>query len=37
MVKFREREIIKEKFYAVKRPINIWNNNVGNIIASKLA
>ena len=31
-----DREIAKEKFYAVKRPIEIWDVNVDNIVISKL-
>ena len=36
MVRFGEREIAKEKFYAEKRPITIWDVNVDNIVISKL-
>ena len=36
MVKFGEREIEKENFYAAKRPIKIWDVNVDNIVISKL-
>ena len=33
----REREIAKEKFYAAKRPINIWwDINADNTVISKL-
>ena len=35
MVKFGEREIAKESFYAAKRPIKIWDVNVDNIFISK--
>ena len=35
MVKFGDKEIAKEKFYAAKRPIKIWDVNVGNIAISK--
>ena len=31
-----EREIAKEKFYASKKAINIWDVNVENIVISKL-
>ena len=31
-----EREIAKEKFYAAKKPINIWDINIENIVISKL-
>ena len=36
MVRFREKEIAKEKFYAAKKPIKIWNVNIDNIVVSKL-
>ena len=36
MVKFGKTEIAKEKFYAAKKPINIWDVNVDNILISKL-
>ena len=36
MVKFGEREIAKERFYAAKRPIKTWDVNVDNIVISKL-
>ena len=36
MVRFGDREIAKEKFYAAKRPIKIWDANVDNIVISKL-
>ena len=36
MVRFGEKEMLKEKFYAVKKPIKIWDVNVDNIIISKL-
>ena len=36
MVRFREREIAKEKFYAAKRPIKIWDVNVDSKVISKL-
>ena len=32
MVKFGKTEIVKEKFYAAKKPIKIWDN----IVISKL-
>ena len=32
---FRERKA-KERFYAAKRPIKIWDVNVDNIVISKL-
>ena len=36
MVKFEKTEIAKERFYAAKKPITIWNINVDNIVISKL-
>ena len=36
MVRFGERETAKEKFYAAKKPIKIWDVNVDNIVISKL-
>ena len=36
MVKFGKREISKEKFYAAKKPIKLWDVNVDNIVISKL-
>ena len=36
MVRFGKREIAKEKFDAAKKPINIWDANVDNIVISKL-
>ena len=36
MMKFEEREIAKDIFYAAKRPIRIWGVNVDNIVISKL-
>ena len=36
MVTFGEKEIAKEKFYAAKRPVKVWNVNVDNIFVSKL-
>ena len=32
MVRFGEREIANEKFYAAKRPIIIWDVNVKNML-----
>ena len=32
MLKFEEREIAKEKFYAVKKPIKFWDVSVNNIV-----
>ena len=36
MVRFGEREIAKEKFYAAKKLIKIWDVNVHNIVILKL-
>ena len=36
MVRFGDRGIAKESFYAAKRPIKIWDVNVNNIGISKL-
>ena len=36
MSRFGETKITKEKFYATKRPIKIWDVNVDNIVISKL-
>ena len=36
MVKFGETEIVKEKFYAAKKPMKTWDANVGNIVISEL-
>ena len=35
-MRFGEKEIAKEKFYAAKKPIKIWDVNVDNIVISKL-
>ena len=36
MVRFREKKITKEKFYAAKNPMKIWDVNADNIVTSKL-
>ena len=36
MLRFGETKITKEKFYAAKKAINIWDVNVDNIVISKL-
>ena len=36
MMRFGDRKIAKEKFYAAKRPINICDVNIDNIVISKL-
>ena len=36
MVRFGEKEIVKEKFYAAKKPLKIWDINVGIMVISKL-
>ena len=35
-MRFGEKEIVKEKFSAAKKPINIWDVNVDNVVISKL-
>ena len=36
MLRLRKTKITKEKFYAEKKPINIWDVNIDNIVVSKL-
>ena len=36
MIRFGEKEIMKEKIYAAKKPIKIWDVNVDNMVVSKL-
>ena len=36
MVRFGEKEIAKEKFYAAKKPIKIQDVNIDNIVIRKL-
>ena len=36
MLRFGEKEIVKERFYASKKPIKVWNVNVDDIVISKL-
>ena len=36
MVRFGEKEIAKEKFYATKKSIKSWDVNVDNIVISKV-
>ena len=36
MLRFGKTKIAKEKFYAAKKPIKIWDVNVENIVISKL-
>ena len=36
MVRFGEKVKAKEKFYAAKKPIKIWDVDVDNIVVSKL-
>ena len=36
MLRFGETKIAKEKFYAAKNPIKVWDINVANIVISKL-
>ena len=35
MLRFGEIKVIKRKFYAAKKPINIWDVNVDDIVTSK--
>ena len=35
-MEFAKTEIAKEKFYAARKPIEIWNVNVDKIVISKL-
>ena len=32
LLRFEEREIAKKKFYAAKKPMQIWNFNFENIV-----
>ena len=34
MVRFGEKEIVKEKFYAAKKPMKIWDVNVYKLTPS---
>ena len=36
MLRFGETKVIKENFYAAKKPIKIWDVDVENIVISKL-
>ena len=36
MLRFGETKIAKEKFYGAKKPLNIWDFNVDNIVVSRL-
>ena len=36
MLRFGETKVSKEIFYGAKKPINIWDVNVDNIVVSKL-
>ena len=36
MLKFGEKKVTKEKFYAAKNPIKIQDVNIDNIVISKL-
>ena len=36
MLRHEETRIVKEKFYAPKKLINIWDVNIDNIVISKL-
>ena len=34
-MRFGETKIARENYYAAKKPINIWDVNVDNIVISK--
>ena len=36
MLKFGETKVAKEKIYGAKKPIKIWDVNVGDIVFAKL-
>ena len=36
MVRFGQKEIAKQKFYAARKTIKVWDVNVHNIVNSKL-
>ena len=36
MMRFGETKVPKEKFYSAKKPVDIWNFVVNNIVISKL-
>ena len=36
MLRFGEIKIAKEKFYAAKKPIKVWDVNADNIVISNL-
>ena len=36
ILRFGEKEIAEERFYAAKKPINIWDVNIDNIVILKL-
>ena len=36
MLRFGETKVTKEKFYAAKKPTEIWDVNVDNIFISEL-
>ena len=36
MLRFGETKIAKEKFYAAKKPIKVWDVNADNIVISNL-
>ena len=36
MLRFGERKVTEETFYAANRPIKIWDVNVDNIVISNL-
>ena len=36
MIKYVKTEIVKENFYAAKKPMKIWDVNIDNTLISKL-
>ena len=36
MLRFDETKVAKEELYGAKKPINVWNVNVDNIVISNL-
>ena len=36
MLRFGETKIAKERSYAAKKPINVWDVNIDNMVFSKL-
>ena len=36
MLRFDETKVAKEELYGAKKPINVWNVNVDNIVISNI-